>query len=274
MNVQRKIYQIGAYLKHLFTSWNTGGEGIHSPYLFYLVRMLVYDDNRYYSWREIEEARRNLLRSDETIEVIDFGTGGKQSGGKDLRRVRDIARNSLEQARVGEILFRLVNYLGHVQQRPLRVVELGTSLGITTAYLAKADSRNHVTTFEGSPEIARIARQVWQKLHIDNVQQVLGNIDDTLYKVRDACARNNIDIAYIDANHTCEATLRYYDYLSEQAGECSIFVLDDIHYSPEMAQAWRKICAKPEVTTTMDFYHFGLVFFDKHYLRRNYKLRL
>lgn len=279
MSIQLGAYRLWAYVKHLFTSWNTGGEGIHSPYLFYLVRMLVYDENRYYCWRDIERERHRLLQSDEQIETTDYGTGGKKTGEKKIRRVCDIAREHLERREVGEILFRLVNYMGHKQQRALKIVELGTSLGITTTYLAKPDSKNQVITYEGSRETIRIAKQVWKRLGIENIEVVEGNIDDTLLnthaRVKAKEAEDlTIDVAYIDANHTEQATLAYYQHLAKQARESSIFIMDDIHHSPEMARAWQQICKREEVTTTMDMYYFGLVFFDKHYLRRNYKLRI
>ena len=283
MTLSQQLYRVGTYLRHLFTSWNTGGEGIHSPYLFYLVRMLIYDQNRYYCWDDIEQQRRRLLRSRETIRVVDYGTGGTTETGEPEateRRLCDIAATSLEQARVGQVLFRLVNYLGHVQQRPLRIVELGTSLGITTAYLAAADSRNSVVTYEGSEALIVQAREVWRRLKIENIQTVQGNIDETLLR---APARVNIigvgddapiDIAYLDANHTYEATMRYYTHLASRAQAHSIYILDDIHHSEQMARAWREIGQREEVSTTMDFYHFGLVFFDKHYMKRHYKLRM
>jgi predicted O-methyltransferase YrrM len=283
MTLREQLYRAGTYLRHLFTSWNTGGEGIHSPYLFYLVRMLIYDQNRYYCWDDIEQQRRRLLRSRETIRVVDYGTGGRTVEGEPEateRRLCDIAATSLEQARVGQVLFRLVCYLGHVQQRPLRIVELGTSLGITTAYLAAADSRNSVVTYEGSEALLEQAREVWRRLKIDNIRTVPGNIDETLLRTP---ARDNIigagdeapiDIAYLDANHTYEATMRYYTHLAQRAQAHSIYIVDDIHHSEQMARAWREIGQREEVSTTMDFYHFGLVFFDPHYLKRHYKLRM
>ena len=288
MTLREQLYRAGTYLRHLFTSWNTGGEGIHSPYLFYLVRMLIYDQNRYYCWDDIEQQRRRLLRSRETIRVVDYGTGGRTVEGEPEtteRRLCDIAATSLEQARVGQVLFRLVCYLGHVQQRSLRIVELGTSLGITTAYLAAADSRNSVVTYEGSEALLEQAREVWRRLKIENIRTVPGNIDETLLR---APARDNIlgigeisvgdeapiDIAYLDANHTYEATMRYYTHLAQRAQAHSIYIVDDIHHSEQMARAWREIGQREEVSTTMDFYHFGLVFFDPHYMKRHYKLRL
>ena len=95
-----------------------------------------------------------------------------------------------------------------------------------------------------------------------------------LLGARDTHARESIDVAYIDANHTKQATLRYFDHLAKSKRSSSIFVLDDIHHSREMAEAWRQICQREDVTTTMDLYHIGLVFFDKQYLKRHYKLRI
>lgn len=269
MQMKNTLYRIGAYLRHRLTAWNTGGEGIHSPYLFYLVRMLLYDQNAYYCFAPIERRRQSMLHTDKEIEITDFGSGAKEKGAVYPRRIADIARTGLESPRVGQLLFRWIANLGHEAQRPLEIVELGTSLGITTAYLASADSRNRITTFEGSKAIAQVAQRNWDKLDLHNITLVEGDIDDTLYTY----TRERVDVAYIDANHTEEATLRYFAYLVQFASEKSIFILDDIHYSPQMQRAWEQICRHPKVTSTMDLFHIGVVFFDPHYLHKNYKLR-
>ena len=264
------LYRIGAYLRHYLTAWNTGGEGIHSPYLFYLVRMLMYDANAYYCFAPIEKRRRAMLHTDQAIEITDFGTGATNKGTVYQRTIADIARTSLESPRVGQLLFKWIAYIGHTAQRPLEIVELGASLGITTAYLAAADSRNHITTFEGSPAVADIARHNWSKLNLNNIQLIMGNINDTLHNY----VRESIDIAYIDANHTEEATLQYFEYLAPMANEKSIFIIDDIHHSPQMHRAWLQICHHPQVTSTMDIWSSGIVFFNPHFLHKNYTLRL
>lgn len=305
-----------AFLRHWCAAWNTGGEGIHSPYLFYMVRMLFYDRHAYYCFSSIEQERCALLSSARTITVRDFGTGASLLGDTYTQSVRAIAKSSLEQPKIAQLLFRLVVFLGHEAARPLEVVELGTSLGITTAYLASADSRNRITTFEGSPAIAEVARQVWQRLGLTNIRLVEGNLNDTLDNTLNdtfnntrnntgthtpddivadpldptlndtlntssstpqktgAVPKKQIDLAYIDANHTECATWRYFTTLLPMAGTKSIFVIDDIHYSPQMEAAWRRICAHEAVTTTMDLWSVGIVFFDPHYLRKHYRMRV
>ena len=262
-------YRIWSWFRHQLTSWNTGGEGIHSPYLFHLVRMIISDDNRYYCWDDIEERREAMLHAPKLVRVKDYGSRGK--GREEQRLVSDIARTSLQSAKNAQVLFRIVTWLGHEKGEPLHMVELGTSLGITTAYLAKVDSRNTVETYEGSQALIELAERNWKKLGIENVQVVEGNIDDTLYIYN---RKKPIDFGYIDANHTYEATLRYFEALAQRKHEKTIIALDDIHYNEEMERAWKEIGERSDVTSTMDFYGFGLVFFDTHYLKRHYRLRI
>ena len=241
--------------------------------------MIVYDDNAYYAFAPIEKERQRLLHCDDTIEQTDFGTGATNTRDASAmhgahpaieRRVCDIARTHLETPQIAQLLFRTVNYLSEQQHAPLTIVEVGTSLGITTAYLAAPSEQNSVLTFEGAPQVAKIAAGVWKKLVLTNIRQVLGNIDRTL---PDNCPRQ-VDVAYIDANHTCEATLRYFRQLLPAAGAHSIYVIDDIHHSPQMQQAWRTIQQMKEVTSTLDLYHVGIVFFNPHLMKKHYKLKL
>ena len=264
------FHRVLAYLKHFFTSWNTTGEGIHSPYLFELVRFILRDENAYYCFADIERRREMLLACEDTLEVVDFGSQGSPEGKHVQRRVCDIAKMHLESKQVGQALFRLINWIGEREKRPLEILELGTSLGITTAYLAAADSRNRVMTMEGSGEVLHVAQGVWRALQMENIEWTEGNIDDTLNKR----ARKTIDVAYVDANHTYEATMRYVDFLLPRLPEKGVLILDDIHYSEQMEHAWEALKCDARVTTSMDLYHVGLLFVDPHYLKRHYKIRL
>lgn len=234
--------------------------------------MILYDDNAYYAFPRIEQQRAALLRSTTTIRQQDYGTGaGTDSpNASTVRRVAHIARTHLESSKIAQMLYRLVNHLTATQQRPLTILELGTSLGITTAYLAAPSAKNTVQTYEGAEEVLEVAEQVWRTLRLTNIEPVLGNIDQTLPKL---CPKQ-IDLAYIDANHTCEATLRYFRQLLPHIASHTIIVVDDIHHSPEMERAWHEIQTVKQVTSTIDCYHIGLVFFNPHYIRKHYKMRI
>lgn len=264
------FHRIWAFIRHRLTAWNTTGEGIHSPYLFQLVRFVLRDENSYYCFVDIERRRELLLACEDTLDVVDYGSAGSKEGTHVQRRICDIAKTHLESARVGQVLFRILNFMGEEQKRPLEILELGTSLGVTTAYLASADSRNRVVTMEGSEAVLKVAQGIWRTLRLENIAWQVGNIDDTLYKY----ARERVDFAYVDANHTYEATMRYTDYLLDRMAEKGIIAIDDIHYSEEMERAWKELKQDPRVTTTMDVYHMGLIFVDPHYLKRHYKIRI
>lgn len=270
MNIRAVLYRVRTYLWHQVSAWNTTGEGIHSPYLFAIVRFILRDRNGYYCFSNIERRREQLLACEDEIEVLDYGSQGTKEGKIVSRRVCDIARTHLEAPKVAQALFRLLVFMYEDVQRPLNVFELGTSLGVTTAYLASADTRNRVVTLEGSEAVLKIAKGIWKTLTLENIEWQEGNIDDTLKLY----ARERWDLVFVDANHTYEATKRYVETLLECLDEKGVIAVDDIYYSPEMTRAWRELQQDARVTTSMDLYHVGLLFVDPHYLKRHYKIRL
>ncbi len=261
MNILDGFYRIYAWVIHRLTAKGTKGNGIHSPHLFYLVNMLFYDKNPYYCFREIETQRAKLLCNKQVIHVDDYGSGKSED-----RVVTRIAKKSLASPREAQLLFRLVEHL-----KPKKVLELGTSLGITTVYLAKA-ADTEVITLEGSKMIQDEAEKVTKSLDIKNVNFVLGDIDEILDKT--LMKMGQIDFVFMDANHTKEATLRYFNQILAYCKPNTVIALDDIHYSREMNQAWQIIQQNPRVTTTMDLYELGLVFFDEQYLRKHYRINI
>lgn len=247
------------------------------------------DKNTYYVWDEIEEIRQKMLKDTRELEFVDYGSGKLKGENGERRRVCDIAKGSLARRKDAQLLARLVGWLGRPlltspsrggigdeaseDRKGLTIVELGTSLGVTTAYLAAMDSRNKVVTYEGCPAVAEVARANWEKLGLSNIACVVGEITvDSLQLAVDRLS--GIDVAFIDANHTCEATLTYFNALASRVHDKSVIVLDDIHYNEEMERAWKAICADERVTSTIDLYQMGMVFFDPHYWHRNYKMNI
>ena len=273
------LYRVWSWLTHLLTAWNTGGEGVHSPYLFEWVRMVMSDKHVYYIWDDIEAVRAKMLQDKRKLQFVDYGSGRKTAGdmAKDERRVCEIAKGSLAKKKYAQMLFRLVNWLvtSHMSgTRGLNVLELGTSLGVTTAYLAAADSRNRVVTVEGCRAVASVANENWKTLGMRNIECHVEEITvDALRRITDGL-QGVLDVVFLDANHTYVSTREYFDVLVDRAHKKSVFIIDDIHHTPEMECAWKAICADERVTSTIDLYQMGLVFFDRHYWKRHYKMRL
>ncbi|UOG73794.1 class I SAM-dependent methyltransferase [Hymenobacter tibetensis] len=258
------LFQALSYFRFLFRSGNA--HGLHSPFVFNLYNYVIHHDGQFAAFELIEARRRKLLSTQQSIEVRDFGAGSHTGAGRQ-RRIGDIARAAAKPAAVAQLLFRLVNYF-----QPRTILELGTSLGLTTAYLAAADSRSQVVTFEGCPNTAAIAHQTFTELHLANIELVEGNLDDTLAPTLAALSLP-LDFAFFDGNHRYEPTVRYFNLCAAHRTERSVFVLDDIHWSDEMERAWNTIRLHPDVRITIDLFFVGLVFFRRNQPRQHFRLR-
>jgi len=151
-------------------------------------------------------------------------------------------------------------------------MELGTSLGITTGYLALGNMEANVITMEGSVAIAEKALDNFRDMNLKNVKLVQGNFDDTLSKVLAALER--IDMAFVDGNHRKVPTLDYFRQLIRVMSPESVIVFDDIHWSREMEEAWEQIKQDSRVTLSIDLFFIGLVFFNPSFkVKQHFTIR-
>lgn len=249
------------YLNYWFSAKNA--HGIHSPFVFSIYNEVINKKGSYYIFDRIEQLRKKLLLSSKEIEVTDLGAG--RSGKRTLSL---IAGSSAKSKKYCELLFRIVNHF-----KPGSILELGTSLGISTAYLASAHPNAKVITIEGCPNTAAEARKNFEMLQLKNIESVVGNFDTVLSSAIRQLPIANCRLVFIDGNHRKEPTLRYFDQCLAQASNDSIFVLDDIHWSAEMEEAWEEIKADPKVTVTIDLFFLGLVFFRQQQTKENFIVR-
>jgi len=222
---------------------------------------VIYDKSPYYIFPEIEKLRQNLKKDKRILHVEDFGTS-KSRG----RKLSEICTHSLKQAKYAQLLYRIVNF-----NKAQNVLELGTSLGLTTSYLASPSSKIHCVTLEGSLEIAAVAKENFEKLQITNINIVTGNINNTLTQV--LAEFEQLDFVFIDANHRLSATYDYFEKCVTKIHEKSVIVIDDIYWSDDMKQAWRLIKSHPKVKSTFDLFHLGIVFFNTDLNKTHYKMR-
>lgn len=243
------------YLQYYWGANNGKGHGIHSPFVFELVTQVLNDQREFYAFGPIEQIRQALLHDNRKILVEDHGAGSRIQKTRE-RKVCDMASSSLKPRKYSQLLFRIVDHYG-----PEHILELGTSFGITTSYLASANPKATVTTMEGASAVAAMAQENFDVLGLRNIRLVEGNFDDTLPQW--IATQERLDLAFIDGNHRYEPTLRYFEQLKPLLHEHSIVVFDDIHWSREMEDAWSQVCEDPAVTLSVDLFFIGVVFFRK-----------
>ena len=246
------------YFHYLLTAQNGKGHGVHSPFVFDFIIHVLNDKKKYDVYDSIESLRNHLLQDNTTIEVEDFGAGSVKLPFKN-RAVKDIADSSLKSRKYAQLLFRISKYYD-----AKTIVELGTSFGITTSYFASANSDSKIFTFEGAKNIAKIAKENFEKLDLKNIKIIVGDFGQTIPENKEKLP--NIDLLFVDGNHRKEATLEYFNFFLRKAGNNSIFIFDDIHWSKGMEKAWKEIQSHEAVTVTIDLFFIGLVFFSKDFI--------
>jgi predicted O-methyltransferase YrrM len=255
----RKLY---TYLIYLIRS--KGVHGVHSPFVYELSSSWMRNNQRYYAWEEIEILRQHLLKEKQLIGVTDFGALGK--GVTRQLKLADITNRTSLPRKYGQLLFQCAMHLN-----TKTILELGTSVGIGTAYLASANKNTTVYTLEGCPNLSAIANLNFNKLGLHRINSVNGNFDDTLPKLLSSLTE--IDLVYIDGNHTYEATIKYYQWVKPKLSKDALVVIDDIYWSKGMEKAWDEIIQDQDATVTIDLYRMGLVFFKPGQHKEHFNLR-
>lgn len=211
-------------------------------------------------FEEIENVRTKLLQSTMEIDVQDLGARSPHFT-KVKRLLSKVAATSISPASLCELLYRIVRY-----QKARSIVELGTSAGITTLYLGKAQAQ--VVTFEGNPDLVNIALTHFEFFDAQNIRLIQGNLDTTLPDFLQNPAK--INFAFMDANHRYEPTIRYFTLLSKRMSDKGIIVIDDIYHSEEMARAWHELSNHDLVYGSVDLFRCGILFFDTALHRQHY----
>lgn len=251
------------YLKHRLTAKSR--HGTHSPFVYKLADEVIYNFSAKDAYKRIEAQRKKLLRDDRLITVTDLGAGSHLNKNR-TKKVSQIAKNALKSPQLAQLIYRIA-----ADQQPRNMIELGTCLGITTAYLANAQPQAQVLTIEGCPETAAVASQNFKELGLANVELQVGNFNNLL---PEAIAKaGQLDFVYIDGNHTEEATLNYFNWCLPKLHEGSLLIFDDIYWSDGMKNAWKTIQNHPDVTVTVDLFWIGLVYFRKGQAKEHFKLK-
>jgi predicted O-methyltransferase YrrM len=219
----------------------------------------------YYAFQNIEYLRLSLLKNTQNIEVQDFGAGSRIFS-SNQRAISQVTKHSVSSIKKARLLFKLVNHF-----QPQTILELGTSFGITTLYLASARTKACVYTFEGCEETAEIAQHNFRNYAAQNIQLILGKLEDTLANTLQKL--DGVDFVFLDAHHQLKPTLEYFELCLTKSSPNTLLVLDDIHWSKEMEQVWQMIQTDKRVSLTIDLFSLGLVFLKKDIEKQNFILR-
>jgi predicted O-methyltransferase YrrM len=214
-------------------------------------------------WSSIERRRKELISSQEVIENIDYGAGfparefspeQQRAGVRGRRSVSEVTKISSSSPNRGRILYLIVR-----QIKPQRVLELGSCVGISGAYIAAALERNGIGqlwTLEGSPSLAKIAQTTFAELLLSRASVITGPFHETFPSVFEC---GPFDFAFIDGHHDGAATIRYFHQIASHASPRATFLIDDIDWSDGMRQAWHTIRSDALCSASCTLGKFGVL---------------
>lgn len=267
MAMKRGVWGI---LKNYFRfrrhSLSKGGHGIHSPFIYDLYTTVISNDVKEQAYADIEKYRRELLRCD--IGIIRKSVAESLNGGfrGELVKLSRLARTVAVPAHLGRLLYRLVNHY-----KPQNILELGTSVGMSTLYMAKANPAGTLYTIEGDEAILGIAQKRFDILGLKNITPCCGTFETELPRLMKDIER--IDFVFIDGDHNGSKLLQYFDVILPKLHPESVVVVDDIRWSDDMEQAWSELVANDAVSVSIDLFRCGILLFRDGIAKQHFKLR-
>jgi predicted O-methyltransferase YrrM len=247
------------YLRYFLTASNGRGHGIHSPFVFdFIEQVLMQSYQNKVVFKKIENIRRVYITdTNRFIEVEDLGAGSVSRTGS-RRSIAQIARGAAKHPKFARMLHRMVKHY-----KVTSVLELGTSLGLTTRYLASAGEEVRVKTIEGAPEIANFSKDAFKDEGFNNIDLLVGDFESKLPEALSNMTGKKL--FFFDGNHQYQPTISYFAEVLKICDEDDILVFDDIHWSEGMEKAWEEIKKNERVSCSIDLFFIGIVFLRKEF---------
>jgi hypothetical protein len=255
---------------------------VHSPFIYDFLTTVIRNksDDRIVS--HVESLRSEMYADSRSISIIDLGAGSLRMNGR-VREVRDIARAAALPAKEAGLLTRMVqgasfahrslgeggeHGAGGMEQGI--ILELGTSLGVSTLAMALAAPERRVVTVEGCPSLAQIATANLTRHGAPNATVLNMEFSEALEKIRSDGEK--VSFAFIDGNHKGKALAHYARKIAEM-GEEMIIIADDIRLTHDMYCGWKSIVREQLAPASMETLRFGILFFIRGITPGLYRIR-
>jgi predicted O-methyltransferase YrrM len=218
---------------------------IHSPFIYeWMKHLMVF---RAKSFSNINRYRASL---DKNTNSIAFNNQGEEK----ITTVRDRYMNTSISDDYGKILQATASYI-----KASNFLELGTSLGVSTAYIHATNSHIEGITIDANSQTSTLASFLFDSLLSPHkVTFEIGFFKDVIHEILNKT--KPIDFVFIDGDHKLESTLHYLEMLMPNLAENAVVVLDDIRWSPDMYKAWLRACLYTDFNYAIDFGRMGILF--------------
>jgi predicted O-methyltransferase YrrM len=218
---------------------------IHSPFVFNLLTQVI--------------------QTKETSQELRFIESLKESHNWFSKR-KILNNYSSKSRKYKYLLFRLVK---HFESK--NILELETSAGINTSYLAMANPKSTIYSIEKSTINSEKAKNNFMSLGLNNINLIIGDFDNKAESIFQEIKQ--IDLLHLNSNPKEKQTLNYFEKCLPHIHNDSIFVIDGIYSTKEMKKVWAEIKKNSKVKVSIDLYFIGVLFFKKELTKENFMIR-
>lgn len=251
------------FIRHIVLSRHRKGHGVHSPAVYSFISEVICSKTKNREVNQVIRQVKKMLSSDTIIDFQEYGAGSFRMKGNQ-RKLKDIVKYAGVNNKYGKMLYRLVSYYN-----PLSLIELGTSVGVSTLYMGLGlHQETQFVTVEANIGLTNIARENAENLGLRTIQFINKTFDQALPDIIQDV--KSPTIVFIDGNHRYLPTLKYYRIFSECISE-GLIVIGDIYWSKEMEKAWKQI--QKESLVSIDLYHLGIIIIGEMLTPGSYRVR-
>lgn len=234
--------QLFFYIKQFFKFYFTAQTlyHIHSPFVYEFCEKILEDDRHFYAFSEIETFRELLKTNSSKI---------SDSSNFSIAQLTKSSENNWLTYR---LLFRIVQ---HFQLK--NILEVGTSMGISTLYLSEAAKDGVIVSFCQNSDFQNQLNRNFQRMKVENIEVHFGNFDS---KIKDHLSNfKSFDCILIKENFEEISFQNYFSKIHEN----SVIIFLNPYKSIKNKKTWEKIKAHKTVKLSIDLFFMGLLFFRK-----------
>jgi len=162
------------------------------------------------------------------------------------------------ETKLNRFSFRVVNYFN-----AKKILELGAGDGINTLYITSVSSDIDCLCIETNQE------------KYDKAGLLFKNWDRKIILLNEIYPQTNCrqDCIFVNLrNYIVDDPIMFTNYLLSLIKEDSFIFLDGIRTNRKQQMLWKSLIELDCVSVSLDLFHLGILFFDKKYFKRNYKL--
>jgi predicted O-methyltransferase YrrM len=223
--------------------------------MFRLITEVIGERRLYYRYEDIELIRQELLLKEDTIAL-------PSDGGTDAI-AKVVEREGIRPKR-GALLFRLTNYF-----QPERILQIGTTMGLSTLYLSSYKPGLTCVSLETVPEYTPISRWVYEKGARTAIDLRAGDCRTTLPPALERLGK--VDFVYFNIWKEM-FPLWLFDACLKYAHDETVFVFEGVRANKQMRIFWATVCEHPRISASIDLYSAGIVLFNKNLHKQNYRI--